>query len=87
MNLKAGIRKLAEAIILQSIEDLWEEKQRRGCITFLRGEGFSVCADLAGMGVSDRLKLLRLVDGLTVQEAASIQNLPGREPIEYTIGR
>lgn len=87
MNLRSGIRNLAEAIILQSIEDLWDEKRRRECITFLRGEGFSVCADLAGIGVSDRLKLLRLIDGLTVQDAAHMQNLQEREAVEYSAGR
>jgi hypothetical protein len=87
MKLRSGIRNLAEAIILQSIEDLWEEKQRGDCIAFLRGEGFSVCADLAGMKVPDRLRLLHLIDGVTVHDAAYAENLRERETVEYSLGR
>ncbi|MBI4690605.1 MAG: hypothetical protein HY754_10120 [Nitrospirae bacterium] len=55
---------LAEAIILQSIEDLWHESLREDCVKFFRGNGFTICAGLAGMNLSDREKLLRMIDGL-----------------------
>ncbi len=57
MRLKA----LAEAVILQSIEDLWSRTHRRDSIEFFEGEGFRHCADLAGMKVVERLKLIRML--------------------------
>jgi hypothetical protein len=56
-----GLKSLAEAIILQSIEDLWSKTNRKKSIEFFTGEGFSQCADMAGMGVIDRLRLLRIL--------------------------
>jgi hypothetical protein len=58
------VRHLAEAIILQSIEDLWDEGQRRDCLRFFRGDGFIVCAETAGLNVSARGRLLGLVNRL-----------------------
>ena len=55
---------LAEAIILQSIEDLWDESQRDGCIAFFGGEDFTTCAKIARMSLSDQVKLLNMVRGL-----------------------
>ena len=55
---------LAEAIILQSIEDLWDESQRDGCIAFFTGEDFTMCARIARMSLSDQVKLLNMVSGL-----------------------
>jgi hypothetical protein len=52
---------LAEAIILQSIEDLWSKTNRKKSVEFFAGEGFGLCADMAGMKVVDRLRLLRML--------------------------
>ncbi len=52
---------LAEAVILQSIEDLWSKTKRKRSIEFFTGEGFGLCADLAGMKVVDRLRLFRML--------------------------
>ena len=51
---------LAEAIILQSIDDLWDEEQRRGCIDFFTGEDFRTCAAIAGISTSDQIKILKM---------------------------
>jgi hypothetical protein len=59
-----NVEKLAEAIILQSVEDLWDERYREDCINFLSGEEFSICAGMGGMNVSDQIKLLNMVNGL-----------------------
>lgn len=59
-----GIRNLAEAIILQSIEDLSIEGQRADCIRFFNGHGFNICAGIAGINSDDQEKLFDLVDGL-----------------------
>ena len=55
------IRALAEAVILQSIEDLWSKTKRKKSIEFFMGDGFSLCADMAGMKVVERLRLLRML--------------------------
>jgi hypothetical protein len=55
------LRALAEAIILQSIEDLWSKTKRKESIAFFTGYGFSLCADMAGMKVVDRLRLFRML--------------------------
>jgi hypothetical protein len=55
------VRALAEAMILQSIEDLWSKTNRKKSVEFFTGEGFGLCADMAGMKVVDRLRLFRLL--------------------------
>jgi len=54
---------LAEAIILQSIEDLWDEEHRQACTEFFAGEDFRICAALAGMSTSDQIKILKMFSG------------------------
>ncbi len=56
-----SLKMLAEGIILQSIEDLWNENCREDCITFFKGKDFRLCAELAGMELSDQVELLNLV--------------------------
>ncbi len=58
---KRKISALAEAMILQSIEDLWSKTKRKRSLEFFMGEGFSLCADMAGMKVVDRLRLFRML--------------------------
>jgi hypothetical protein len=55
---------LAEAIILQSLEDLWSKTQKDKSIAFFTGEGFHICAEIAGMKVMDRIRLFGLLRGL-----------------------
>jgi hypothetical protein len=59
-----GIRNLAEAIILQSIEDLSIDGQREDCMRFFNGQGFNICAGIAGINSADQEKLFDLVNGL-----------------------
>ena len=56
-----GLKGLAEGIILQSIDDLWDKQHKEDCITFFKGKGFRDCAEMAGMTTSDQIKLLNLV--------------------------
>jgi len=58
---KISVRKLGESIMLQCIADLWDENERQGSIDFFRGEGFTTCADVAGMDLYDQGRLLHLV--------------------------
>ena len=57
-------RHLAEAIILQSIEDLWIENHREECIRFFSGEDFRECAAIAGLDTDDQIKMLNMLGGL-----------------------
>lgn len=58
---RRNIRSLAEAVILQSVEDLWSKTDRERSIEFFTGEGFSLCAEMAGMKIIDRLRFFRLL--------------------------
>jgi|Deesub1362B_J571_1020462.scaffolds.fasta_scaffold00108_59 hypothetical protein len=59
-----GVRALAEAVILQSLEDLYHPAYRSESLRFFAGEGFRRCAHLAGLSLSERLRLLALVRAL-----------------------
>ena len=54
-------RKIAEAIILQAVEDLWSPVHRKESIEFFTGEGFAICARIVGMGLYDKLRLIRII--------------------------
>lgn len=56
-----GLKGLAEAIILQSIADMWDDQLKEGCVTFFKGKDFRTCAEAAGMTVADQVKLLHMV--------------------------
>jgi len=59
-----GMKELAEGIILQSMEDLWDLKLRKDSIGFFEGKGFTVCAEIAGMNLYDQVRLFNLVHGI-----------------------
>ncbi len=80
-----GVKSLVEAIILQSIEDLWDERQKRDCLSFFNGDGFNICAGAAGINSSDQVKLLNLINGLIKNESKSVKNLRKENYIEYSI--
>jgi hypothetical protein len=56
-----GFKSLAEGIIVQSMEDLWDDNLREGCILFFRSEEFRICAELAGFSLAEQVKLLDMV--------------------------
>ncbi len=58
---KKSVKSLAEAIILQSMEDFWGNAYREESIEFFKGEGFRVCAEIAGMGNEDQTKVLEML--------------------------
>ena len=58
---RTSLRSLAEAILLQALEDLWDGARRKETIAFFCGEGFRHCADIASMNNYERLKLIRIV--------------------------
>jgi hypothetical protein len=56
-----AVKELAERVILQSIEDLWDKRQLDACGKFFCGQGYSFWADAAGMSISDRKKILSMI--------------------------
>jgi len=55
------IRSLVEGIILQAIEDLWDNDHHQESVFFLKGEGFNICASLAQIDMEQRYQIVRLV--------------------------
>ncbi|MEW6584069.1 MAG: hypothetical protein AB1442_00485 [Nitrospirota bacterium] len=58
---EVGLRSLAEAVILQSMADLWNRDYHHASKKFFRGEGFTLWAALAGIGPLSRIRLLNLI--------------------------
>jgi hypothetical protein len=56
-----GVRGLAEGIILQSMADLWDEREKEASIAFFKGKDFTACAKTAGMSLNDQIGLLNMV--------------------------
>ena len=55
------VRSLAEAIILQSIEDLWDPVCRRGSLSFFKSDGFVLCSEIAGISYIKQLAMFRML--------------------------
>ncbi|TAN42694.1 MAG: hypothetical protein EPN25_02160 [Nitrospirae bacterium] len=58
------LRSLAEGIILQSVEDLWNNEHHKESIGFFQGEDFRICAEIAGMSLLEQVKLLTMLYGV-----------------------
>jgi len=58
-----GYKSLAEAVILQSMEDLWSPSHRDESKVFFEGDGFKICAYIAGMNSVKQFKFLHLLGG------------------------
>jgi hypothetical protein len=65
-----ALKNLIEGIILQSLSDLWIPRESDDCIKFFRGEGFKICADIAGINLRDQVKLLDLANRTIARQAA-----------------
>jgi hypothetical protein len=57
------LRSLAEAVILQSLEDLWEPAFRTESRDFFEGDGFRICADIAGLDSYKQIRFLHFIGG------------------------
>jgi len=58
---KHAIKSLAEAIILQSMEDMWSTAHRDESEEFFGGEGFDICAGLAGLNADEQKKIIGML--------------------------
>lgn len=63
-----SIKHLAEAVILQSLEDLWDPHYIEGSVEFFEGEGFKICADIAEINRFKQYKILHFLGGRTNAE-------------------
>jgi hypothetical protein len=79
------MRNLAEAIILQSVEDLWDAKQKDDCLTFFYGESFGMCAEMAGMNTHEQERMLKLVSASAQENIYDTINLRSLEDHAYSL--
>ena len=56
-----SLKNLAEAVIAQSVEDLWNPIHKRKCIEFFTGEGFRLASEMARMSTVDKLRLVLML--------------------------
>jgi len=61
-KIKCCAQKLAESIIIQSIEDLWDRNRWAESVTFFTGKRFSICAGIAGMDFHAQVRLLEMIN-------------------------
>jgi hypothetical protein len=79
MKTNNGIKSLAEAIILQSVEDLWDTGHADECKSFFQGEGFDICAGIAGIPSEGRSELLQMITRSTPRTTAPARRI--RRPV------
>ena len=60
-KVKTRIKSLAEAVILQSIEDLFDSLQREKSIDFFKGENFTLCAETAGLSTLKQMRIIMML--------------------------
>ena len=56
-----SLKTLAEAIILQAAEDFLGNDRQEEDVVFFSGEGFRICAEMAGLGHEQKCALLEQV--------------------------
>ena len=66
-------RSLVEAIILQSIEDLWNPVCRQESLSFFKSDGFALCSEIAGIGYIKQLAMFRML--ADAGRKASLRNI------------
>ena len=69
-----GYKSLAEAVILQSMEDLWNPSHRNESRNFFEGDGFKICAEIAGINSAKQYKVIHLLGGETHVRTSKIQS-------------
>jgi hypothetical protein len=55
------LKELAEGIILQSVEDLYNDDEKQDSITLFASKDFTICAEMAEMDMPSQVRLLDLV--------------------------
>jgi hypothetical protein len=57
-----SLKNLAEGIILQAIEDIYDDNEREGCIAFFQSKDVAIYAEMAGIDVASQVRLLDYVE-------------------------
>ncbi len=52
---------LAEAVILQAIEDLWNPMWKRDSLSFFEGSGFALYSEIAGISNTKQFAIIRML--------------------------
>jgi hypothetical protein len=60
-KVKSGIKSLAEAVILQAIEDLFDSSERKKSIDFFKSDNFTLCAETAGLSTLEQMRIIRML--------------------------
>jgi hypothetical protein len=58
-----GLKNLAEAVILQSLEDFWSLAYRQQSMDFFKGEGFKICSSIAELDAMKQIEILCFLGG------------------------
>ena len=58
-----AVKNLAEAIIFQSLEDIWFPEHKKESMDFFKGSGFRICAEIAGLDARKQLRVINLLGG------------------------
>jgi len=77
-----GLKKLAEAMILQQMEDLWDPDYRLQSMEFISGRDFHLLMEMAEMGYEEKLNLMKLL-----KKISSHTRKNTRSPITTTADR
>ena len=56
-------KNLAKAIIFQSMKDVRIHEHREECIEFFKGDGYKICAEIAGFSINSPHKILNFIGG------------------------
>jgi hypothetical protein len=67
-----GYRSLAEAVILQSMEDLSDPRHREESREFFMGEGFKIYGDIAELTSINKIKIIHLARGRRHDRATGV---------------
>ena len=65
---RTPLKKLAEAIILQALEDLWSTRYKYESVSFFREEGFRRYARIAGMDYRDMLRAFGFINRVSKKD-------------------
>lgn len=55
-----ALNNLAEAVILQALEDMWDERYFKESISFFQGKAFHIWSNIAGLDVYKQYTILLL---------------------------
>jgi hypothetical protein len=64
-----NLKKLCEQVILQAVEDLYDDNQREDSVAFFQSKEFMLYAEIAGIDLASRVRLLHFVQQVIAPSA------------------